>query len=186
MKERDTARTRRIVLDAAARVVGRQGSGASVDAIARAAGVSKGGLLHHFKSRDQLLLALAEDLVEQWTAAVRAKVDPRDHGRGRLVRAYVNALFDETLGETGVPEHVTLYATLAGVPGVAELLRRDKERWREAFEADGLDPDRVLLVVRAADGAAVASLYEGGADPGEIEHTRRLLLALTEADGPPT
>ncbi|WP_433392244.1 TetR/AcrR family transcriptional regulator [Micromonospora sp. KLBMP9576] len=183
-RERDTARTRRVVLDAAAKVVGTHGSGASVDAIARQAGVSKGGLLHHFRSRDELLLAVAEDLAEQFAASVYAAVDPRDHAPGRLVRGYVNATFDDLLDEARVPEQAVLAATLSAVPGVARVLQRDKQRWKEAFDADGLHPQRVLLITRAADGAAIAGLYEGGSHPEELGHARRLLLALSRHEGP--
>ncbi|MFF5225109.1 TetR/AcrR family transcriptional regulator [Dactylosporangium sp. NPDC000521] len=183
-RERDTIRTRRAILDAATTVVGKRGQGASVDAIAQAAGVSKGGLLHHFKSRDQLLLALAEDLAEQWWAAVRAAVDPRDNAPGRLVRGYINATFDDLLDGSAASEHAVLVATLATAPGVAEVLQRDTRQWAEAFEADGLHPQRVLMIVRAADGTAVAGLFEGGTNQQELQASRQLLLALSRQDGP--
>ncbi|WP_432484745.1 TetR/AcrR family transcriptional regulator [Kineococcus esterisolvens] len=183
-KERDTARTRRLVLDATARVVAEQGVGVSLDSVAQLAGVSKSGLLHHFRSRDLLLLSLAEDLVERFRAAVHAAIDPRDHARGRLVRGYVNATFDELLDGTPVAEHALVIASLAVVPGVGELLREDTRRWEEEFADDGLHPQRVTLIVRAADGAGIATLYEGSSDAAELESTRQLLLALSRAEGP--
>ncbi|WP_222195295.1 TetR/AcrR family transcriptional regulator [Modestobacter italicus] len=181
---RDTARTRRLVLDAAAELVAAQGVGVSLDVIARHAGVSKSGLLHHFRSREQLLVALAEDLLAQFAAAVDAAVDLADHGPGRLVRAYVRAVFDDLRPEQVVPEHIVLSTALAAVPGVPDLLRADALRWREAFVADGLDPQRVLLITSAADGAAVSGVYEGSVDPARLEHVRELLLALSRGEGP--
>lgn len=182
--ERDTARTRRAVLDATARMVATQGAGVSLDAIARAAGVSKSGLLHHFRSRDQLLLALAEDLTERFIAEVQRAVDPSDHAPGRLVRAYVRVTFAEMESATAVPEHVMLVAALAPVPGVAEHMQEDTRHWNKAFTADGLHPDRVLLIVKAADGAALAGLYEGEVNVEQLRRTRDLLLALSHGDGP--
>ncbi|MGC4789763.1 TetR/AcrR family transcriptional regulator [Micromonospora sp. DT178] len=183
-RERDTARTRRAVLDAAARAVVVHGAGVSLDLIARTAGVSKGGLLHHFRSREQLLLELARDLAEQFTAAVHAAVDPRDHARGRLVRGYVRATLDGLGDGSTVPEHVILAASLAGVPGVAEFLQEDDRSWTEALDADGLDPDRARLITLAADGAAVASLYGGGRDPQDTRRLRDLLIRLSRGEGP--
>ncbi|NHC12325.1 TetR/AcrR family transcriptional regulator [Motilibacter deserti] len=183
-KERDTARTRRAVLDAAAAAVVAHGAGVSLDAIARAADVSKGGLLHHFGSRDALLLEVAEDQAELFRDAVAAAVDPADHAKGRLVRAYVSVTFAALDDGPAAHDYVVLAAALSAVPGVVEVMRLDKQRWDEAFAADGLDPDRVLLVVRAADGAAVAGLYEGGYDVEQLRRTRELLLALTREDGP--
>jgi AcrR family transcriptional regulator len=181
---RDPARTRRAVLDAAAAAVAAQGAGVSLDVVAREAGVSKAGLLHHFPSRDQLFLAVAGDLVEGFRTAVDTAVDPRDHAEGRVVRGYVNATFD-ALG-TGAPasDFVVVTATLASVPGVSDLLAEEKKRWDRTFADDGLHPDRVLVITRAADGASVAHFYEGGFDLERLERTRELLLALTRDAGP--
>ncbi|MEV4135185.1 TetR/AcrR family transcriptional regulator [Dactylosporangium sp. NPDC049742] len=180
---RNTDKTRRMVLDAAAEVVGTHGAGASVDTIARHAGVSKGGVLHHFKSRDQMLLALAEDLIEQFRAAVHAAIDPHDNAPGRLARGYVNATFDELVSGDGNSEFAVLVATLFSVPGVAELLRQDSRRWAEAFDADGLHPQRARVIMHAADGASIAGLY-GGSDLEALEQSRHLLLALSRQEGP--
>jgi AcrR family transcriptional regulator len=183
-KERDTARTRRQVLDAAARTVAAQGTGVSLDVIAREAGVSKSGLLHHFRSRDQLLLAVAEDLNQQFRAQVEASVDPRDHAEGRLLRGYVNAIFDASADGSAASEYFVLAVALSSVPGVNEVMREDTVRWQEAFAADGLHPDRVLLITRAADGASLAAVYEGGVDHDQLRRTRELLLSLSRGRGP--
>ncbi|MEV4343044.1 TetR/AcrR family transcriptional regulator [Actinoplanes sp. NPDC049596] len=185
-RERDTARTRRTVLDAAARTVGKQGAGVSLDVIAREAGISKSGLLHHFRSRDQLLLAVAQDQVDRFAAEVRAGVDPADHAVGRLVRAYVRVIFDSLGDETAVSEHLLLSAALSTVPGVAGILQADAREWESAFASDGLHPDRVLLITKAADGASLATVYEGGSNPAALERTRELLLSLSRGDGAPT
>jgi AcrR family transcriptional regulator len=54
--------TRRRLLDAAVAVVRREGPRAlTLDAVAAEAGVSKGGLLYHFATKDDLVDALIED-----------------------------------------------------------------------------------------------------------------------------
>ncbi|GAB6903612.1 TetR/AcrR family transcriptional regulator [Kineosporia succinea] len=183
-RERDPARTRRTVLDAAARLVASKGAGVSIDAIAREAGVSKGGVLHHFQSRDGLILAVAEDLLEQFHQAVQAAVEPTDRAEGRLLRGYVRASFNEVFEEASPAEQVALVAAVVKVPGVAEVMRKDKTRWQAYFADDGLDPQRVTLILRATDGAAIAGLYEGGHTHTELAQTRDLLLALTRETGP--
>ncbi len=183
-RERDPARTRRTVLDAATRVVAAKGAGVSIDTIARAAGVSKGGLLHHFRTRDELILALAEDMLERFAAMVHAAVDPADRAEGRLLRAYVRASFDAVREESSPAEHVAMVAAVATVPGVAELMRKDKQRWEEFFAADGLDPQRTLVIQRATDGAGIAGLYEGGHAHEELASMRELLLAMTYSNAP--
>lgn len=181
---RDPVRTKRALLDGAARAVIKHGVGASLDAIARESGVSKGGLLHHYPTRDELLVALAVDLAEGFWNAVQAQIDPADLQPGRLLRAYVRTNFAEFTDRAQAVEHTTLLAALAGIPGIREQAAADGARWHAALAADGLDPQRVTLVTRATDGAAIASLYEGDVDPEEAARTEALLIALTRQTGP--
>ena len=46
------------------------------------------------------------------------------------------------------------------MPGVEELFDADSARWRELFAADGLHPDRILVVQYAAEGLAMATGYD--------------------------
>jgi AcrR family transcriptional regulator len=67
--------TRRALLDAAARLFAERGvSGASVDAIAEAAGRTSGALYDHFGSKEGLLFALLEGWVDDVAAVVSAEL----------------------------------------------------------------------------------------------------------------
>jgi AcrR family transcriptional regulator len=57
----DAARNRRLVLDAAHNAFTRNGVTASLDDVARAAGVGPGTLYRHFPTRDELVLAVIDD-----------------------------------------------------------------------------------------------------------------------------
>src|ERR1700704_6877140 len=58
--------TRDKLFEAAARVFEEQGiSGASIETIAAAAGFSRGAFYSNFKSKDELIIAMLEDHVEQ-------------------------------------------------------------------------------------------------------------------------
>ncbi|MEV4728318.1 TetR/AcrR family transcriptional regulator, partial [Micromonospora humida] len=83
--------TRRALLDAAADAVRARGIHASLDDIARFAGVSKGGLIYHFASKDDLILELARDQLASFQAGIDAALDPTDTAPGRLTRAYLRA-----------------------------------------------------------------------------------------------
>ena len=122
---RDAERTRRVLLDAAARSAVTHGAGVSLDVVAREAGVSKGGLLHHFPSKDELMAALADDLFDRFDQAVQDRIDPDDTAPGRLLRAYVRATFDDLERGQDAVEPTTLMATLSAFP---EAARRSQER----------------------------------------------------------
>src|SRR5881398_706607 len=57
----DAARNRGLVLDAARTAFARHGVTASLDDVARAAGVGPGTLYRHFPTRDALVLAVIDD-----------------------------------------------------------------------------------------------------------------------------
>jgi AcrR family transcriptional regulator len=57
----DAARNRQLLLDAAREAFDRHGVSASLDDIARAAGVGPGTLYRHFPTRDQLVLAVIDE-----------------------------------------------------------------------------------------------------------------------------
>src|SRR4029079_10192931 len=65
--------TRDTLFEAAARVFEADGiGGASIEAIAAAAGFTRGAVYSHFKSKDELIIALLEDHVEQ---SIRRNLD---------------------------------------------------------------------------------------------------------------
>ncbi len=187
VQQRDPVRTRRALLAAAERVVTALGPAFSLDAVAREAGVSKGGLLHHFRSRDSLLAALAAEWTEQFDAAVQRRLDRADDRPGRVCRAHIRATFDDAAAAGGPWVHTSVQAALVAVPEVLERARADAERWLADMAADGLHRQRVLLISRTLDGEALADLFGRTAgDEASRRELRDLLLALTEETGPLT
>lgn len=67
---------REAALEAAKQVVQREGVTAlSYESVAAEAGLTKGGLLYHFPSREDLLLALHEHVAGQWEQCMRNEVE---------------------------------------------------------------------------------------------------------------
>ena len=70
-RQRQGERTRRKILDAAARLFIRKGFyGTSIADLAKAAGLTKGALYHHFEGKDALFFAVVEDVRDTWREAV--------------------------------------------------------------------------------------------------------------------
>lgn len=170
--------TRRLVLAAASEVFRARGIGATLDDVAQQAGVSKGGLVYHFSSKDALVCTLVSSMLEEFRAAVHGFLDPDDDRPGRLVRAYVRAsLSAPDPGEAR--EASALIAQLITAPAVAEVARLDAMRWKEDLAADGLPSDVVTLVISAADGAGIAPLWGAGLDDAERDRLADRLVSLT-------
>src|SRR5262249_25783308 len=69
------------LLAAAAGVVRREGArGLTLDAVAREAGVSKGGLLYHFPTKRELVRGLVADWMDGFEAEVERDAEPEGAG----------------------------------------------------------------------------------------------------------
>jgi AcrR family transcriptional regulator len=176
------------LLEAAVAVLRGQGvSGFTLDAVAQQAGVSKGGLLHHFASKEALIGQLLQEMMAQFAASVEGHL-AQDGGRpGGLLRAYVRASLEDA-----APLFPALGALLAvAVLENADLLavvQADAEGWGARLAADaaaaGLPRGRAQLIRQAADGAWFDQLIGAGPEPCEREALLAELLALCGGSGP--
>jgi len=174
---RDAEDTRRQIIDAAARLISRRGATVPISAIADAAGVSKGGLLYHFASKDDLLEAVAVRLFGSFRDAVHAAA-AADPDPGRLVRAYVRVSFAEVADEAAAREMIAVAAQLMHEPRVQRLADADGLRWRDELFGDGLDPAVVRLVLTATDGISAAPLWGAVLAGDDVRALEAQLLAL--------
>lgn len=156
-RTRDAERTRGQILRTAERVVAERGIGVSLAEIAREAGVSKSGLLHHFPSRDALVSGLVEHVMETVWAEIEACREPGDEAPGAFARAYVRAMTGDSAYLTELHSASGLLAHLGTQTGTEMLEERDDaRRLTAAFDADGLPSGRALLVRYAAEGASLS------------------------------
>ncbi|WP_435099608.1 TetR/AcrR family transcriptional regulator [Arhodomonas sp. AD133] len=123
------------VLDAAERVVSRDGAAhLTLDAVVAEAGVSKGGMLYHFNSKQALLEGLLERTLahhEGRIAEARESLpddDPYREGRAHLLACIDHELVDPELG-------ITLIAAAAHHPDMVEPARRMEARCMAAIDA---------------------------------------------------
>lgn len=78
------------LLEAAAQVTVERGlAGITLDLVAKRAGVSKGGLIHHFPSKQALIEGLFFTLVAAFENTINSFMEQDPNPRGRFSRAYV-------------------------------------------------------------------------------------------------
>ena len=152
-------------------------TGLTLGAVAREAGVSKGGLLYHFPSKEALISGMIGRLVEGFTDALgRELARERGSASGRWLRAYARASFDEDRWYLEVSSG--LLAAAAEDPALLDPVRRGFEEAQRWAERDGVDPAVATLVRLAADGLFFAELL--GFAPPEGPLRGRVLEALLE------
>ena len=103
-RKRQPERVRQSLLDCAARLTVEQGiAGVSVQAVADAAGVTKGGLFHHFPSKQMLLDAVFDDALSKLDREIDSLISQDCEAYGRFTRAYVEAAFADIRSESESP-----------------------------------------------------------------------------------
>ncbi|WP_053221018.1 TetR/AcrR family transcriptional regulator [Methylobacterium indicum] len=168
------------LLRAAAQIILQDGVQAlTLEAVARQAGASKGALLHHFRTKAELLTVLMADLVERFEAEMERFAADDPDPRGRRTRAFINASANSAAEENRLG--VVVAAAFLFDPA---LMRR----WQEVAErliAQDLaeaDPVQASLLRLAADGLWVSEAC--GLYPMSPEHRAAVverLLSLTRA-----
>lgn len=177
---RSSQDTKRLILDAAGRLFGEAGTGVSLADVADAAGVSKGGLIYHFPSKEDLLTSLAHDLMEQFRNEVEQAAEVEPEGTvGRLTRAYIRVSFADAADEKSLRDYIALAVNLMFEPSLLEISREDAAKWRDDLLADGLDESVVRLVIAATDGSYAAPLWGAVLSDEDRAALEADLIALT-------
>ena len=189
-------RNRRRILDASLEVFSTHGyRGATLDRIARAAGLSKPNLLYYFESKEAIHRALLTELLQTWIAPLRA-LDPEGEPCEELL-GYVGRKLEMS---RRYPRESRLFAgeILQGAPRMEGFLRDvlrplvdDRaaviRRWAEEGRIARVDPYHLIFSIWAltqhyADFEAQIRMIRGeeidpleGAQAHLEQHFRRLL-----------
>jgi len=173
--------TRELILQAANRVVQEQGVATlTLEAVAYAAGVSKGGLLYHFPTKEALIEAMLMAMLacQEQDMQVALAQEAEADAPGRWSRAYIRATFDAPVSV--LANDGGLIASFALHPGLMTRIRAWYEEQAVRETQDGIDPTLATTIRLAVDGLWFADLF-GLAPPSvaQREEIARFLVGLT-------
>ncbi len=184
-KAKQAADTRRALLEAARRVIISNGVNAlTLDAVAKEAGVSKGGLLYHFPSKDALVVGLLEELNQSFVDGIEQALaqDEQPQRAGRWLRAYVRS--SGAIDQTELDLTAGLLAAIGTNPALLDDMRQSFIEWQTRVEQDGIDPALATIIRLAVDGLWMAEMFGLAAPTGpQREAVITRLLELTEGKG---
>ncbi len=171
--------TRDSILSAAANIVLELGAARlTLDAVAKRAGVSKGGVLYHFPSKDDLIKGMVEHMAQGLTERIRKEYEQDDFGtnQGRWLRALTRANFSSQDLELSAG----LTAAVLLNPDLLEPNRLAYKARQTLIEQDGVDVVLANIIRLVGDGIWFSELL-GFAPPEEPLKTQILerLLSLT-------
>ncbi|WP_198373209.1 TetR/AcrR family transcriptional regulator [Roseomonas rosulenta] len=156
------ARTR--ILDAVERIVVARGvAGLTLEAAAREAGVSKGGLLYHFASKEALLTGLLERLAAFIRSEFEKNCARQPPGPGRVARAFLAWAFGEADCTPGDEHHERAAAVFLAAfhhdRALLDPMRAVYAGMKAALLEDGLPQGHAMAVLTACDGLFMAHLF---------------------------
>ncbi|WJL95814.1 TetR/AcrR family transcriptional regulator [Microbacterium sp. ET2] len=151
--------------------------GSTLDATARAAGVSKGGLLYHFASKETLEQALLERLHALVDADVAATAAAPEGPIAYFLRTSV-------MNDDDLDRALLAVARLAqgGNAAASEALRDVRAKWADVLRPHTRDAAALDLVMLVSDGLYFNNALGGGNVPGPTPRGAALdaLVGLVE------
>lgn len=172
---------REALLDAAEHVLCEHGTQAlTLAAVAESAGVSKGGLLYHFPTKEALIKAMVSRVILDFDDLVGSYVDSYEEGTpSAYSRAYVEATFEILTGESYTRRRWACITAAAADPELIAPLRAAMARWHAPDPAEDPDPVAAMVVRLAAEGLWEVDTHAPGA-LGAEQHAavKARLLAL--------
>lgn len=142
------------LLNAAAQIVLEKGAAhLTLDAVAALAGVSKGGLLYHFPSKEALIKGMIDQYLVDFTERVDQVYESLPEARGRWLRAFVIASFEDDYSNPSLL--ATGFAAIFSDPDLLVSIRAAYEGWITHASDDGVQDALARAVILATDGVFV-------------------------------
>lgn len=151
----DPEAQRDLLLDAAEAVVRKRGlSCLTLDAVAQQAGLSKGGLLHHFPSKDALVQAMVQRVADGWRGCYTSGYEEAPPGPGRQVRGLIAHCLNDakTWTKDLQSSSAACFAALMQNPELIAPMRDAYAELDRRLADDGLPAGVAETIAAALDG----------------------------------
>ncbi|EAN6189191.1 TetR family transcriptional regulator [Salmonella enterica] len=170
-RKKEPEKVRLKLIESACRLAMENGlAGVNVEAVAAEAGVSRGGLVHHFPSKQVLVESVFRHMLTGFESELAARMSADPEPSGRFTRAYILSVFDSGAHAQWGP----LWIATATDPQLRKI-------WGEWFNDQVMrhgETAPLLEIARfAADGVWMGQIY--GVVPGHAEALRNHLINMT-------
>ncbi|MBD2453386.1 TetR family transcriptional regulator [Nostoc sp. FACHB-87] len=159
-KTKSASVTRTALLEAAGRVMVASGFKAlTLETVAREAGVSKGGLLYHFPSKEALISGMLQQLIDEKTLSLEneLKQDDAPDTPGHWLRAYIRSF--KKFDAEAIAIHFSFLAAIAENPELLEPVQKHLADWQQQIENSGIDPAIATVIRLALEGLTFVRIF---------------------------
>jgi len=170
------------ILLAAARVIADKGIfNLTLETVAKEAGISKGGLLYHYDSKEKMIEDMVVYLTESYLCKIDETVSEDKTQRGKWSRAFL----DVTLNKANTKKIMnnSLLAAMAVNPKLMKPVQDAYGYWQDHLEHDGIDPVTAMIARLVADGIWLSQLLNiNQLDQDMLDQVHKRLLLLIDRD----
>ncbi|MFJ7755122.1 TetR family transcriptional regulator [Peribacillus muralis] len=152
----------------------------TLDSVAKQAGISKGGLLYHFPSKEALMIGLAQYIFEKFNMQFNVhanKENPIEKG------TWCRALIEVTKWdlEHNAELNIGLIAASMLNADVSESISQSYQYVQNKVEQDNIDPITATIIRLAIDGLYYSELFNlAPLDENLREKVLQQLIAMTK------
>ena len=177
MKQKDISLiTQTAILNAANKVILDKGAEAlTLDAVAQEAGISKGGLLYHFPSKNKLIEGMIDRLITEVDSSI---IKEMAKNGGDFLTAYIRISIENNPERDNIS--CALFAAIANDPDLLKPLQARYLEWQNRVAAIAPSPEIGTLIRLALDGLWVSDLLcFAPPSPETREKMLDILLSMT-------
>ncbi|UOQ42898.1 TetR/AcrR family transcriptional regulator [Halobacillus salinarum] len=147
------------ILTAASKIVSDRGIfNLTLEAVAEQAGISKGGLLYHYPSKEALVKGMVEHLASNYQEKIKNNAEQDPVEKGRWTRSFLDVTFNQSYENKDM--NAGLLAAKAVNSDLLEPIRQAYKNWQHEIENDGLDPVKATIIRLAIDGIWLSELFD--------------------------
>ncbi|MBW4582078.1 MAG: TetR family transcriptional regulator [Tildeniella nuda ZEHNDER 1965/U140] len=159
-KKRSETRDR--LIQCAIDILVNQGNEAlTLDAVAQAAEVSKGGLLYHFPNKEALITGVIQHLIDDFNAAIESELaKEKGDEPGKWLRAYVRATFNSSQLPLALGSSLFAAVSISLNQETVKQIDTQISKWQHNLYNCGLDPTQASIVYLAAEGLWATEMFE--------------------------
>jgi AcrR family transcriptional regulator len=152
----------------------------TLEAVAKRAGISKGGLLYHFSSKDALMEGMNDFLLLSYINKVECAANADTREKGKWTRAYATEAFGPIEQEMFMD--AAFISAAATNPMLFKSMIDNLRKLHNNIENDKIDPVSATVVRLAADGLYYNHLYGINLTKDMQEKVLTFLISLTLED----
>ncbi len=163
-RKKQPEEVRKTLLECAISIISEQGPGAvTIQAVADAAGVTKGGLLHHFSDKNKLSEAVSKLLLDKLDTEINKQMEQDSIAYGKFTRSYIKAISEDLASAQNNKQWTALAIYSITEPESKSVWNKWISEKQNQYS--DTDSDQMLQVLRYAADGIWFGVVMGAVDP---------------------